>query len=87
MNTSIKLDEDLSYGQLLNNKENNSKLELLNKEEAKYNNDINNNVALQITKIWLLGSKGLKNEEVLSHEIKCLPGKWDLFLIILDMEW
>ena len=50
LNNSIKLDEDLSYGQLLNNKENNSKLELLNKEEAKYNNDINNNVALQITK-------------------------------------
>ena len=43
LNTSIKLDEDLSYGQLLSNKDNNSKLELLNKEEAKYNNNINNN--------------------------------------------
>ena len=43
LNNSIKLDDDMSYGQLLNNKNKTSKLELLNNEEIKKNNIKNNN--------------------------------------------
>ena len=48
---------------------------------------IYSHAALQITKSWDFGSRGLNEGDVLSHGYWCFPGNRDLFFRILYMNY